>query len=118
MVFLELINSLASLAWYFFNGNYDSKEHCGIFLMKWQFFQFSLFFSISNLILLLNSNESLSSNNIVLSGMKLWTISSNLKTGVTRKQSTPNFRKNEHFLTPDTHMWVGDEENLACFVFL
>ena len=23
--------------------------------------------------------------------------------GVTRKQSTPNFPKNEHFLPPDTH---------------
>ena len=27
----------------------------------------------------------------------------NLKTGVTRKQSTPNFPKNEHFLLSDTH---------------
>ena len=26
-----------------------------------------------------------------------------LKTGVSRKQSTPNFPKNEHFLPPDTH---------------
>ena len=28
----------------------------------------------------------------------------NLKTGVSRKQSTPNFPKNEHFLPPDTHI--------------
>ena len=30
----------------------------------------------------------------------------NLKTGVSRKQSTPNFPKNEHFLRPDTHTYV------------
>ena len=29
----------------------------------------------------------------------------NLKTGVSRKQSTPNFPKNEYFLPPDTHTW-------------
>ena len=29
--------------------------------------------------------------------------SANLKTGVLRKQSTPNFPKNEHFLTPNKH---------------
>ena len=28
----------------------------------------------------------------------------NIKTGVTRKQITLNFPKNEHFLPPDTHM--------------
>ena len=28
----------------------------------------------------------------------------NLKTGVSRKQSTPNFPKKEHFLPPDTHI--------------
>ena len=28
------------------------------------------------------------------------------KTGVTRKQSTPNFPKNKHFLPPDTHTYV------------
>ena len=27
----------------------------------------------------------------------------NLKTGVSRKQSTPNFPKNKHLVTPDTH---------------
>ena len=27
----------------------------------------------------------------------------NLKSGVTRKQSTPNFPKNKHFLPTDTH---------------
>ena len=30
----------------------------------------------------------------------------NLKMGVPRKQSTPNFPKSEHFLTPDTHAYV------------
>ena len=50
----------------------------------------------------------------------------NLKTVVSRKQSTPNFPKNEHFLPSDTHTYrpyqgVGNvrfSENLACFVFL
>ena len=50
----------------------------------------------------------------------------NLKTGVSRKQSTPNCPKNEHFIPPDTLTYVsisGGEkcslsENLACFVFL
>ena len=28
------------------------------------------------------------------------------KTGVTRKQSTPNFPKKEHFLPPDTHTYM------------
>ena len=28
----------------------------------------------------------------------------NLKTDISRKQSTPNFPKNEHFLPPDTHI--------------
>ena len=35
--------------------------------------------------------------------MGKWT---NLKTGVSRKQSTPRFPKNEHFLPPDTHTYV------------
>ena len=30
----------------------------------------------------------------------------NLKTGVSRKQSTTNFPKNEHFLLPDNHTYV------------
>ena len=29
----------------------------------------------------------------------------NLKTGVSRKKSTPNFPKDEHFLPPDTHTY-------------
>ena len=45
---------------------------------------------------------------------------------VTRKQSTPNFPKNEHFLSPNTQTYVcvsGGKhvrflENLACFVFI
>ena len=51
----------------------------------------------------------------------------NLKTGVSRKQGTPNFPKNEHFLPADTCTRtfayqalrnVRFSENLACFVFL
>ena len=30
----------------------------------------------------------------------------NLKTNVSRKQSSPNFLKNQHFLPPDTHTYV------------
>ena len=51
----------------------------------------------------------------------------NLKTGVSRKQSTPNFPKNEHFL-PFEHFLrtcahhgvrnVRFMENLVCFIFL
>ena len=33
--------------------------------------------------------------------------------GVSRKQSTPNFPKNEHFLPPDTHTYV--DENMDIF---
>ena len=39
------------------------------------------------------------------------------QTDDSRKQSTPNFPKNEHFLPPDTHD-VRFSEQLACFVFL
>ena len=52
----------------------------------------------------------------------------NLKTGVSRKQSTPNFPKNKHFLPTYTHTYVcvsggkkcsgSFSENLGCFVFL
>ena len=50
----------------------------------------------------------------------------NIKTEVTRKQSTPNFPLNEHFLPPDTHTYmyvsggknVRFSENLAFCVFL
>ena len=50
----------------------------------------------------------------------------NLQTGVSRKQSTPNFSKNEPFLPPDTYTYVclsgvrnvRFSENLTCFVFL
>ena len=50
----------------------------------------------------------------------------NLKMGVSRKHSTPNFPKKEHFLPADTHTYVcvsGGKnarfsENLAFFVFL
>ena len=50
----------------------------------------------------------------------------NLKKGVSRKESMPNFPKNEHFSPPDSQTYVcvseGKKclflENLACFVFL
>ena len=50
----------------------------------------------------------------------------NPKKGVSRKQSTPNFPKNEHLLPPETHTYVcvsGGKnvrfsKNLACFVIL
>ena len=55
----------------------------------------------------------------------LWTqplrdgIQANIKTGVSRKQSTPDFPKNENFLPPDTHTYVVRfSGNLACCVFL
>ena len=35
----------------------------------------------------------------------------NLKTGVSRKQSTQDFPKNEHFLPPDTHTYVTDKHD-------
>ena len=49
-----------------------------------------------------------------------------LKTGVSRKQSTPNFLKNEHFLPSDSTRTCAYQgvrnvcfsENLPCFVFL
>ena len=44
----------------------------------------------------------------------------NLKTGVSRKQSTTNVPKNKHFLPPDTQgvRNVSFMENLTFFVFL
>ena len=41
----------------------------------------------------------------------------NLKTGVSRKQSTPNFPKNEHFLPSDTHTYkcVSGGKNVRFF---
>ena len=41
----------------------------------------------------------------------------NLKTGVSRKESTPNFLKNEHFLPPDTHTCVCVTEGKKCLFF-
>ena len=38
----------------------------------------------------------------------------NLKTGVTRKQSTPIFAKNEHFLPPDTYTYVRNTRFEIC----
>ena len=36
---------------------------------------------------------------------------------VTRKQNTPNFPKNEHFLPPDTHMYVCVSVGKKCSFF-
>ena len=41
----------------------------------------------------------------------------NLKTGVSRKQSTPNFPKNKHFLPPDTHTYVCISRGKKCLFF-
>ena len=42
-----------------------------------------------------------------------------LKTGVSRKQRTPNFPKKEHFLPPNTHthMYVGVSGGKKCSLF-
>ena len=37
--------------------------------------------------------------------------------GVSRKQSTPNFPKNEHFLPPDTHTYVCVSGVNKCLFF-
>ena len=42
----------------------------------------------------------------------------NLKTGVSRKQNTPNFPKNEHFLPSDTHMYVCVSGVKKCSFFV
>ena len=39
------------------------------------------------------------------------------QTGVSRKQDTPNFPKNEHFLPPDTHTYVWVSEGKKCSFF-
>ena len=41
----------------------------------------------------------------------------NLKTGVSRKQSTPNFPKSKHFLPPDTHTYVCISGGKKCLFF-
>ena len=40
-----------------------------------------------------------------------------LKTGVSRKQSTPKFTKNKHFLPPDTHTYVCVSGGKKCLFF-
>ena len=42
---------------------------------------------------------------------RLWGKRANLKTGVSRKLSTSNFPKHEHFLAPDTHSNVTQKKN-------
>ena len=37
--------------------------------------------------------------------------------GVSRKQSTPNFPKNEHFLSPDTHTYMCVSGSKKCLFF-
>ena len=39
------------------------------------------------------------------------------KMKVTRKESTPNFPKNEHFLSPDTHTYVCVSGSKKCLFF-
>ena len=41
----------------------------------------------------------------------------NLKTGVSRKQITPNFPKNKHFLPPDTQRYVCVSGLKKCLFF-
>ena len=41
----------------------------------------------------------------------------NLKTGVSRKQSMPKFPENKHFLPPDTHTYVCVSGDKKCFFF-
>ena len=41
----------------------------------------------------------------------------NLKTGVSKKQSTPKFPKNKHFLPPDTHTYVCVSGGKKCLFF-
>ena len=41
----------------------------------------------------------------------------NLRTGVPRRQSKPNFPKNEHFLPPDTHTYVCVSWGKKCLFF-
>ena len=41
----------------------------------------------------------------------------NIKMGVTRKESTPNFLKNEHFLPPDTQTYVCVSGGRKCSFF-
>ena len=40
-----------------------------------------------------------------------------LKTGITKKQSTPNFPKNKQFLPPDTHTYVCVSRGTKCSFF-
>ena len=42
----------------------------------------------------------------------------NLKTEVTRKQSTPNFPKSEHSLPPDIHTYAHLRSEIRFFAFL
>ena len=39
------------------------------------------------------------------------------QTGITRKRSAPNFPKNEHFVSPDTHRCVCISEGKKCSFF-
>ena len=41
----------------------------------------------------------------------------NLKTSVSRKQSTPNFPKSKHFLPPNTHTYVRVSGGKKCLFF-
>ena len=41
----------------------------------------------------------------------------NIETAITRKESTPNFPKNEHFLSPDMHTYVCVSGGKKCLFF-
>ena len=60
------------------------------------------------------SSSKKTDKNLVVVGNK--TKGANLKTEVTRKQSTPSFPKNEH-LSPDTHTYVCVLEGKKCSFF-
>ena len=55
------------------------------------------------------------SNGSVISQIAGSKAKGNFKTGVSRKQSTPNFPKNEHLLPPDTHTYVCVSGGKKCW---
>ena len=61
-------------------------------------------------------NKALQKWNIGLKGVNM-IILTNLKTGISRKQRTSNFPKNEHFLPPDTHTYLCISGGKKCLFF-
>ena len=92
------------------------------FWMKWMYGR-----DMNGWLLLNYDKIMLSSSEVILKFVGNKAKKANLKTGVSRKQSTPNFPKNEHFL-PLEHFLrtcayhgvrnVRFLENLVCFIFL